>query len=358
MIGLQGKTLRTDEADFLVKNNIGGVILFERNFESAQQLHKLCAEIQTLRQRTPDRAPFFIAIDMEGGRVARLKEPFTQWPSMKKLGELDSTVVAFKMANALGSELQAVGVNVDFAPCVDVLTNAKNEVIGDRALSENPEEVARLGSALVRGFIKSGVIPCAKHFPGHGNTTIDSHLELPVDDSTLDQLLARELIPFKKVFRARLDMVMTAHMKFPSIDPDWPVTFSSKFLEDVLRKELRFRHLIISDDLDMKALTNHYEVPEIPLHALRGGCNVLLYCNEPMSPLIALDSVRKALSDGTLEKSLVENSHAKILEIKKSKLSNSDPLPFAKVSPVIGQGDHLELAKNIAAGIVPEDAEA
>ena len=148
IVGLQGTTLQKDEAQFLTDNNIGGVILFDRNIESPQQLHKLCSDIQSLRHKLPRKSPFFISIDMEGGRVQRLKPPFTPWPPARKLGDLDSTSLAFKFALALGEELKAVGINLNFAPCVDVLTNPENKVIGDRALSDQPEQVGKMASAL------------------------------------------------------------------------------------------------------------------------------------------------------------------------------------------------------------------
>lgn len=355
IIGIQGLTLAREEADFIVRNNIGGIILFRRNVESPQQLRDLNAEIQTLRHRMPDKAPLFISIDMEGGRVARLKAPFTQWPPLAAIGKLDSTSVAFRFAQAMGDELRAVGINLDFAPCVDIFSNPSNTVIGDRALSTTPEPVARLGSALVRGYIKSGVIPCAKHFPGHGNTRIDSHEDLPVEERSLEELESFELEPFKKVFRARLDMVMAAHIKFPKIDPEWPATLSEIFLKKILRERLRYRNMIITDDLDMGALKRNYDKSTIAVRALQAGANILLYCNEPDSPPTALDAIEKALNDKTLDANVISDNHKRVLALKKDSLTNPDPLPMDQVSRIIAHPDHLRLSKGIAAGEVPAD---
>ncbi len=297
IIGVRGKILTQDEAEFIVKNNIGGVVLFARNIESPEQVHQLCTQIQATRHKTRDKLPLFIGIDQEGGRVARLKAGFTPWPAMGLLGKLDSTSVAFKLAMCMGAEMRAVGINLDFAPCVDVFTNPKNTVIGDRALSSDPEQVAKLASALVRGFIKSGIIPCAKHFPGHGNTLVDSHEDLPVENIDLDRLKSVELVPFKKVFRARLDMVMTAHIQFPKIDPQYPVTLSEIFIKKMLREELRYRQLVVTDDLDLGALAKNYSVAEIAVRALEAGNDILLYCNKFDHPQIAIDAIEKALKD-------------------------------------------------------------
>ncbi len=355
IIGLAGKQLLKEEADFIVKNNIGGVILFDRNIESPQQIHKLCADIQALRHKMSDKAPLFISIDMEGGRVARLKAPFTKWPTLEKLGKLDSTSAAFKFSMMMGIELKSVGINLDYAPCIDVLTNPLNKVIGDRSISTDPEQVAKISSALVRGYIKSGVIPCAKHFPGHGNTLLDSHFDLPVENVDLERLRAVELVPFKKAFRARLDMVMTAHIKFSALDAEWPVTLSEKIIKDLLRTELRYKNLVITDDLDMKALAAHYPVEFIPVRAFEAGCDIALYCNELNHPPIALAAVGKALADGKLKAADMEDKHKRVLALKKEMLTSPDPIPFEEVAKLIGHPDHLRLSRAIEEGHVPED---
>jgi beta-N-acetylhexosaminidase len=355
IIGLRDTTLSQDEAEFIVRNNIGGVILFPRNIESPEQLHHLCSSIQQLRHKTRDKLPLFISIDMEGGRVARLKKPFTEWPPLEKLGRLDSTSVSFKMALAMGQELSAVGINLDFAPCVDVLTNAANKVIGDRSLSSDPEMVAKHASALVRGYIKSGVVACAKHFPGHGNTVIDSHEDLPVEQADMERLKNVELVPFKKTFRARIDMVMTSHIRFPKIDDKWPVTLSEIFIKDLLRKELRYRNLVITDDLDMKALASHFDRKEIPVRALEAGCDILLYCNEFDRPEMALDAVEHALKEGRLSAKQIDESYGRVAATKKEAILKPDPLPWTQAVKMVGSDEHHRLAEGISSGQVPDD---
>lgn len=354
-IGIRGKSLSQEESEFIVKNNIGGVILFARNIESPMQVHALCQEIQATRHKTRDKLPLFIGVDQEGGRVARMKPPFTLWPPLGKVGAIDSTSVAFKFALCMGAELRAVGINTDFAPCVDVYTNPKNEIIGDRALSTDPEQVAKLASALVRGYIKAGIIPCAKHFPGHGNTLADSHEELPIETVDRARLESIELIPFKKVFRARLDMVMTAHIKFSQIDPDWPVTMSEKFLRQMLRQELRYRGLVISDDLDMRALAAHYSVPEIALRSFQAGCDILLYCNKFDHPQIAIDTLMQALKDQKITAQQIDESYNRVVLVKKDMLTHPDPLPLAKANEVVGNELHQRLSDAIRSGTVPAD---
>ncbi len=355
IIGIKGLQLEKDEADFIVRNNIGGVVLFARNVESPDQIRQLVIDLQALRNRMPDKAPLFVSIDMEGGRVHRLKPPFTKWPALNNIGKIDSTSVAFRFAQAMGDELKAVGINLDYAPCLDVFTNSQNTVIGDRAVATSAEAVARLGSALVRGYIKSGIIPCAKHFPGHGNTLIDSHLDLPIEEKSLEELDAVEFEPFKKAIRARLDLIMVAHIKYSKIDSEWPASLSEIFLRKILRDQLRYRGLVITDDLDMGALKNNYPKPVIAVRALQAGCNILLYCNETDSPPTAIEAITKAVAEKQLDGNIVKDNYRRVLELKKTKLIEPEPAPLDQISLVVGHPDHLRLAKAIAAGAVPAD---
>jgi beta-N-acetylhexosaminidase len=354
-IGLEGTELKSHEADFMIENNIGGVTLFGRNVKTPEQIHRLCTDLYNLKSKMPSKMPPFIAIDMEGGRVHRLKAPFTQWPSIAKVGALDSTSVAFKFANFMGTELRAMGINIDFSPCVDVLTNPDNVLIGDRSFGSDPEFVAKMASAIVRGYIKAGIIPCAKHFPGHGNTIIDSHEDLPVEEVDLATLQERELVPFKKAFRARMDLVMTAHILYNKIDAKYPATLSPTIIQKILKQDLKYRGLVVTDDLGMKALTKSYAREEIPVLALQAGCDILLHCNEFDAPAIALAAMKKALEDKRIQSAQLEESYAKIMTLKKEFVVNCEPLPMKEASQIIGHPDHLRLAKAIAEGQIPED---
>ena len=355
LIGISGKTLTKDEKKFIVENDISGVTLFDRNIESAEQVSDLCRELQELRYSTTSKAPLFIGIDMEGGRVARFKKPpFTVWPPLKKLGDLDNATASFQFANKMGRELHAVGINLDYAPCVDVFTNPKNTVIGDRSIGSDAEMVAKHVSALVRGYIKSDVIPCVKHFPGHGNTLLDSHEDLPEENVDMKRLDSIELVPFKRSFKARAEMVMTAHIRFPQIDPQWPVTLSEIFLKKILRDECRFRGLVITDDLDMKALTKHFDRELLPVRSLQAGADLLLYCNEPESPPAAIESLLSALAQGQLNKAEVEAKAQKVLQFKKDKIKNADPMSWGQAQNIVGLPEHRELSEGIAKGAVNE----
>ncbi|WP_409478502.1 beta-N-acetylhexosaminidase [Pseudobdellovibrio sp. HCB154] len=354
LIGVSGHTLTESEKKFIVENNISGVVLFARNLSTPEQIRDLCAEIQSLRHKMASKAPLFIGIDMEGGRVHRLKEPFTKWPPLKTVGDLDAPTVAFHFAHRMGLEMMAVGINLDFAPCVDVFTNPQNTVIGDRAVSSDPHQVEKMASALVRGYIKSGILSCAKHFPGHGHTIIDSHEELPVEEADLKRLHEVELVPFKKALRSRVDMVMTAHILFKSVDKDWPATLSEFFLKKMLRDELKYKGLIITDDLDMKAMAKHYDKAFIPVRALQAGAELLLYCNEPESPPVAIEGIMSAIAQGQHSKAELESTLKHILDVKKIKLLNPDPRPIDEAMEIVGHPDHQYLADCLRKQVMPE----
>ncbi len=355
MIGLSGPSVTAEEKNFIIENNIGGVVLFSRNTKDPKQLHELCTEIQSFRHLMPDKAPLFIGIDMEGGRVARLKDPFTIWPPLKKIGDIDNPTLSFHFSQCLGAELNAFGINLDFAPCVDVLTNPQNIVIGDRSVGTDFNLVVKHASALVRGLLKSHVIACVKHFPGHGNTLLDSHEALPIENLDITRLEQIELQPFKKSFRSRVEMCMMSHILYPQVDPDYPASLSEIMIQKVLRGNCRYRGLIITDDLGMKALTNQYSTEEIAIQALKAGNDILLYCNEPGAPMRALDALVDASANGPLNKELLEVGYKKILQFKLDKIKNPDPMPFDKALEVISSEHHKKVSQAIATGVFSEE---
>lgn len=354
-IGLEGPQLQKHEEDFIVKNDIGGVVLFSRNLEDPKQIFELTSKLQSLTQKQATKLPMFIGVDMEGGRVHRLKPPFTKWPALKHLGSIDSTSISFRFAQAMGKELHSVGINLDFAPCIDVLTNSKNEVIGDRSISSDHELVSKHSSALVRGYIKSEVLPCAKHFPGHGHTFADSHEELPVSEKTLDELKEIDLAPFQKAIRARIDLIMSCHILYKNIDAKYPATLSKIFIKELLKTEYRYKNLVITDDLDMKALRSHFSREDIPVLALNAGCDMLLYCNEPESHQIGFESVVKAYESKALDMEAIKKTIENIKSLKQKKLATISAPDFKESVNIIGHPEHLRLSTAIGKGEIPED---
>src|SRR5688572_12368505 len=254
---------------------LGGVILFARNVAEPEQVAELCYDAARL---SPD-LPAWVSVDQEGGRVARLKAPFTEWPPMATLGRSGDVRLAERFARALAAELRAVGITLDYAPVLDVHTNPKNPVIGDRALAEKAADAAALGAAIVRALQGEQVAACGKHFPGHGDTNTDSHLELPLVEHPPERLREVEFLPFRAAIEAQVATIMTAHVLVPSLDEQRPATLSSRVVTGILRHELHFDGVVLSDDLEMKALANDYPVPESAVLAIEAGCDGVLICS-------------------------------------------------------------------------------
>jgi beta-N-acetylhexosaminidase len=305
-VGFEGKALPGELSRWLARGEVGGVVLFSRNIESPAQVRALCRGIRDAAGRG-NPLPL-IAVDQEGGRVARFRSPpFTSFPPARacSLSCCGNEAVAKAFGAAVGSELRAVGVDVDFAPVLDVDSNPRNPVIGDRAFSGDPEEAARLGLAFAAGLSSRGVIPVGKHFPGHGDTSADSHEELPVVRAGAEKLAGRELLPFRRAARAGLPAFMTAHVMYPALDPTFPATLSAKILKNVLRDRLRFRGTVFSDALEMRAIADHYGVGEAAVLAVTAGCDVVLVCRGDDLQAEAFDRIaREARDEATFRRAL------------------------------------------------------
>lgn len=355
MIGISGHSLTPAEESFIVQNQIGGVTLFARNIASPNQVRDLCDQLQEASRKIPGSPIMTIAIDQEGGRVARLRSPFTLWPPLKHLGDLDNAQASFLFARSMGYELRAVGINTDWAPCVDIFNNPKNTVIGDRAVSDQAEAVAKHASALIRGYLRSGIAPCAKHFPGHGHTLIDSHDELPVEDLDLKRVQQVELLPFLQSIRAGVPLIMTGHIQFPQIDSQWPVSLSKLFLQDLLRTQMNYDGLIVTDDLGMKAMTKYYSPQQTSVRALQAGADILLYCNDFDLPPKGISAVQAALASGELDAAAIEKSIQRVHRFKQIYLANSQPFDRSDLYQFVGHPKFMEFAERIKEGRMSED---
>jgi beta-N-acetylhexosaminidase len=347
VVGVPGTSLDRSKLDLLGRLGIGGVVHFAANYESVEQLVELNNSIQkTLTAEAYQNFPAWICADHEGGRVQRFKAPFTEWPPQALWGELNSPKTCFEAGYVIAKELLAVGVNCNFAPVIDVLqTQAK--AIGDRAYSSNPEVVANLGSATLRGLMKGGVFAVAKHFPGHGGVEVDSHVDLPVCHKSAEELDALDWVPFKKAFRSRLEGVMTAHILFPKIDGDRPSTLSRKILQEHLRKSLRFSKLIFSDDLEMGAIQKKYSLKDAAFLAFEAGCDQLLLCHEWNQIEEVHSYLVNAFETGALNTKKLDESIERIADAKKRFLL---PFKFTDVElakAIVGAPDFKAVAQAI-----------
>src|SRR3954469_26002932 len=274
IVGFNGHSVPADVRTLAQEFDLGGVIFFARNVEAPEQVADLSRQSQALASELP----LWVSVDQEGGRVARLKRPFTKWPPMMTLGRAgspESDRLAERFAVALATELHAVGISLDYTPVLDIHTNPKNPVIGDRALAERADDVARIGAILIRTLQAEGIAACGKHFPGHGDTSVDSHFELPLLEHPPDRLEHVELVPFKAAIAAGVASIMTAHILIPSLDEELPGTLSPRIVDGLLKQELGFQGLVLSDDLEMKAISGRYGHSDATIRAIAAGCDAV-----------------------------------------------------------------------------------
>lgn len=346
---LPGPTVTPEWRALAREFDLGGGIIFSRNIEAPEQVVELAADIESLGRSMPA----WVSVDQEGGRVARLKEPFTRWPPMAVLGRAKSESLAERFSRALARELRAVGITLDYAPVLDIHTNPKNPVIGDRALAERAEEVARLGAAIIRTLQAEGVAACGKHFPGHGDTSTDSHLELPLVEQSLDRLRAVEFEPFRAAVRADVAFIMTAHVFVPALDDRQPATLSRTIVDGLLRRELGYRGVIVSDDLEMKAIAATTPVPQAAVAAIKAGCDAFLICSGDVeAQAAALEALVRAIESGEISAGQLDATLVRLRRAKERFLSAERIQTSARIKTlraVLGRDEHQAIAAEMAA---------
>jgi len=344
---LPGTTITPEMRSLAREFQLGGVVLFSRNIEAPEQVAELAYDLQSLATESP----LWVSVDQEGGRVARLKAPFTEWPPMAVLGRSGDAALASRFAAALAVELRAVGITLDYAPVLDIHTNPKNPVIGDRALAETAESVAQLGAAVVKGLQENGVAACGKHFPGHGDTSVDSHLDLPLVEHPPDRIQRVECVPFRAAIAADVAFIMTAHILVPTIDEENPATLSTRIVKGMLRGELGFSGVILSDDLEMQAIARTWAVPDAAVRAIGAGCDAMLVCSgDYEAQAQALEALVHAVEDGRIARTAFDDSQKRLRLAKERFLAIpvGAPQRSQDLRRVLGCDAHRRIADEMA----------
>jgi beta-N-acetylhexosaminidase len=348
--GFAGHSIPSDLQLLAREFDLGGVIFFARNVDSPEQVAELSREARSLAREIP----LWVSVDQEGGRVARLKAPFTVWPPMMTLGRSGDTTLAGRFARALATELKAVGISLDYTPVLDIHTNPKNPVIGDRALAERADDVAKFGRVIIETLQAEGIAACGKHFPGHGDTSTDSHHELPMVEHSPDRLDAVEFVPFREAIAADVASIMTAHILVPALDEERPATVSPAIVEGILKRKLGFGGLVLSDDLGMSAISKRYTVQDATVAAIAAGCDAVLMCGTTQEPqAAALEAVIYSVEQGTLPSARVEDALTRHRRVKERFLSpdnaqRSRPLEGRALRAVLGRDEHQAVAAEMA----------
>jgi len=317
MCGFHGQHADEQINQLIRDYHVGGVIYFRRNVESVEQLKRLSANLQAITAEAGD-LPLMISVDQEGGMVARIdKEGVTQVPGNMALGATGNPNYTLECAQILGHELKSIGIDMNLAPVLDVNNNVLNPVIGVRSYGENAESVAAHGAAAIKGYQSRGVAATAKHFPGHGDTAVDSHLGMvtvPHERNRLDQV---ELLPFRRAIEAGVDAIMTAHVIFPAIEPEpIPATLSRKVLTGLLREEMGFDGIIITDCLEMHAISKPYGVAEGAVLAVEAGADLILVSHTLQDQISAVEAVVEAVRTGRVDEATINQALERIISWK------------------------------------------
>jgi beta-N-acetylhexosaminidase len=339
--GFQGTSPSKAIAGFIKNNPIGGVILFKRNLKDPSQIVRLTNTLQSFSRSLP----LFVAVDEEGGRVSRLPRHFTRFPSAATIGAIRSTEMAYRAAECTARELRSVGINMNFAPVLDIRTEPRNEVIGDRAFGSDPTAVSGMGLAVLAALQDNRVVACGKHFPGHGDTTADSHKELPLVDQPVSRLRTVELRPFQHAIENGLAALMTAHVLYPELDKEWPATLSRRILTELLRQEMGFNGVVLTDDLEMEAI--RLEPGEAAVRALEAGADGILFCHDAEKQRAALEAVHRAVQKKRLTEERIDRSVLRLLDLKDRFLLPHEPAQPAEAKAVVGRPSHKRLLDEI-----------
>jgi beta-N-acetylhexosaminidase len=343
IVGLQGEALAHEEKSIIKRHPFGGFILFSHNCCEPAQILCLCRSLW----ETAYTQPPFISIDEEGGRVHRLPKPFTHFPSAARLGQMCDLNLVYRAARATAEELAMAGINLDFAPVLDVNSNPKNPVIGDRSFAADPGKVTALGERWVQGSRDGGIIPCGKHFPGHGDTDKDSHFALPVVHRPLAELQKVELPPFVSACRNQIESLMTAHVLYRALDPKLPATLSHRIITGLLREKLDYDGVVFSDDMEMRAISDNYQQEDAVAFCVRAGVDVMLFCHDLARAIHAFEFLCSECEKDVTVRSRVEKSYRRITKLKQGFLKDFTGVKAEPLAKRLARLNHQRIVDEI-----------
>lgn len=326
IIGLDGKSMDNNALSFIQKYHVGGFILFKDNIENAKQTLGLLNQLKESNADDPDSIPLWLSVDQEGGKVSRMPSEFTKMPTARQIASRSNPDYTYAVGQSLGAELASLGFNMDFAPVLDINSNPNNPVIGDRSFGSDAETVSAHGVAMMNGITSQGIASVAKHFPGHGDTSVDSHKNLPVVNKSLKELSGFELLPFQEAIEGDVDAIMVGHLLMTKLDKDHPASISKAVISDLLRGQLDYDGVVITDDMTMKGLTGGNDIGDAAVDAILAGGDILLVCHEYELQKKVLDTVLMRAMDGTISPDRLDESVYRILRLKARYDLNDDPI--------------------------------
>ncbi|MGI6120380.1 MAG: beta-N-acetylhexosaminidase [Desulfosporosinus sp.] len=315
MVGVDGYENNENSQQLIKKYHVGGIVLLQKNVKDANQMLSL---VNSLKEtNSVHKIPLFLAIDEEGGRVSRMPVEFTKIPSSHRIGELNNSELSYRLGGIIGEELKSFGLNMNFAPVLDVNSNPQNPVIGDRAFGDEPNLVSKLGIQTMKGLQMQNIISVVKHFPGHGDTAVDSHIGLPIINHDIDRLNNLELVPFYKAIESKVDAIMLAHILLPKIDTEHPASFSQIIISEILRTKMSFDGVIITDDMTMGAIENNYDIGEAAVRSINAGSDIVLVCHDFVKKEAVIQAIKTAAQMGIISPERIDQSVYRILVLKR-----------------------------------------
>lgn len=324
--GFDGTTVTADTREQINQYKLGGLILFGPNVKSATQLVNLTNGLKLANAN--NRIPLFISVDQEGGRVNRMPTSIINTPTARTIGNTNNDKYAYNIGKVIANELTSFGFNTDFAPVLDIQTNPKNTVIGDRSFGSYSSVVTKMGESMIKGIHSGNIIPVVKHFPGHGDTFVDSHLELPVVNKDLTSLKKLELIPFNNAIKNHVDMLMVTHILMKKLDSNYPASMSKTIITGLLRKQLGFEGIVITDDMTMGAISKHYNLKDAVVRSVNAGSDIILVGHGMENIRSVYNSLYTAAKNHTISEATINKSVYRILSLKrKYKITNKNVPP-------------------------------
>lgn len=329
LAGIEGTSIDQATRRMISEQHIGGVILYKNNFSDLSGSVKLVNALKKANKGNP--APLFVSVDQEGGKVSRLPKDFVLMPDASKVGCSRDPDIAEQMGALLAQELRIMGLNVNFAPVLDINSNPNNPIIGNRSFGNNAELVTKMGLAVIKGMSSGGMVSVVKHFPGHGDTSVDSHLDLPIVRKTIEQLEAMEWIPFRTAIDEKADAIMVAHILFPLIDPDAPASLSKVIIGEQLRGKLGYDGVVITDDMTMGAIAKNYGIAEASVRSVQAGSDILLIAHGYDTAKDVYDKLLSSVKLGEISEDRIDESVHRILVLKNKYKLTDHPVPLPEL---------------------------
>ncbi|MDI6618358.1 MAG: beta-N-acetylhexosaminidase [Clostridiales bacterium] len=333
--GIDSYTADGNALKMINSYHVGGFIVLSQNVKNTSQLLGLLNSLK--KANSKNKIPLFISVDEEGGRISRMPAEFANFPPNSTIGRANNAAFSYKVGVAIAHKIKSFGFNMDFAPVLDINSNPENPVIGDRSFGANANIVTKLGIQTVKGLKSQNVISVVKHFPGHGDTFVDSHIGLPSVNHSLDKLKSFELIPFQESIKNGVDGVMAAHILFPKIDADYPSSMSKSIITGILRNYLKYTGVIITDDMTMGAITKNYDIRSAAVKSVNAGCDIILVCHGHDNEVAVITALKSAVSKGTISKARVDESVYRILSLKRKYNINDNLIGSVDVKKINGE---------------------